>query len=54
MKNEKLEDTLYVKFYFYAIMVPSEPLIFFSPEQVLRKPYKISQGLIFEVKISVD
>ena len=28
MKNEQLEDTLYVKFYFYAIMVSSEPLIF--------------------------
>ena len=29
-------------------------LNFFSPEQVLIKPYKIIQGLIFEVKISVD
>ena len=27
-KNEKWKDTLYVKFYFYAIMVSSEYLIF--------------------------
>lgn len=50
MKNELQEDTLYVKLYFYAIMVSLEP----HRNNYFKKTYKITQSLIFEVTISVD
>ena len=53
MKNEQLEDFVH-QILFSRDHSLLRALNFCSPEQVLIKPYKISQGLIFEVKISVD